>query len=112
MQSAGTAPRPCSPLPGGELSSRIMPRKKPKLIVAAHRVAEARRIVAEQHQLIAKLKAFGRPTLDAERTLQMYVGSLKHLEDYERKIRMEDKAKTGETKKDRRFRRGTPRSAD
>ena len=89
-----------------------MPRKKPKLIVAAHRVAEARRIVAEQHQLIAKLKAFGRPTLDAERTLRMYVGSLKHLEDYERKIRMEDKAKTGETKKDRRFRRGTPRSAD
>ena len=85
-----------------------MPRKKPKLIVAAHRVAEARRIVAEQHQIIAKLQAFGRPTLDAERTLQMYVGSLKHLEDYERKIRMEDKAKTGETKKDRRFRRGPP----
>jgi hypothetical protein len=89
-----------------------MPRKKPKLIVAAHRVAEARRIVAEQHQIIAKFQAFGHATLDAERTLQMYVGSLKHLEDYERKIRMEDKAKTGETKKDRRFRRGTSRSAD
>jgi len=89
-----------------------MPRKKPKLIVAADRVAEARRIVAEQRQLVAKLKAFGRSTLDAERTLQMYVGSLKHLEDYERKIRMEDKAKTRETKKDRRFRRGPRRSAD
>ena len=34
-----------------------MPRKKPKLIVAADRVAEARRIVAEQRQLVAKLKA-------------------------------------------------------
>ncbi len=80
--------------------------------MAAHRVAEARRIVAEQHQIIAKLKAFGRPTLDAEIALGMYVSSLKHLEDHEHKIRTEDKVKTGETKKDRRFRRGPSRSAD
>jgi hypothetical protein len=76
-----------------------MPRKKAKLIVAAHQVAEASRIVAEQHQLIAKLKAFKRPTLDAERALKAYLSSLKHLEDHERKIRMEDKPKKRETKK-------------
>ncbi len=56
-------------------------------------------MVAEQHQLIAKLKALKRPTLDAERALKAYVSSLKHLEDHERKIRMEDKAKKRETKK-------------
>ena len=76
-----------------------MSKEKAKLTAAAHRATEARRIVAERHPLIAKLKALKRPTLDAERALTAYVSSLKHLEDHERKIRMEDKAKKRETKK-------------
>jgi hypothetical protein len=76
-----------------------MPRKKAKLIVAQQRVAEARRIVADQHELIARLKASENPTVDAERSLQTYVRSLKHLEDHKRRIREEDKAKKRETKK-------------
>jgi hypothetical protein len=76
-----------------------MPRKKAKLIVAAHRVAEARRIVANQHELIVTLKALGQPTVDAERALQTYLSALKHLEDHERRVRAESKAKKRETKK-------------
>ena len=76
-----------------------MPRKQPKLILAALRAAEARRIVANQRGLIAVLKAKGESTLQAEATLQMYLSSLKLLEDHEWKIRQERKAKKGETKK-------------
>lgn len=82
-----------------------MPRKKQKLIVAAHRVAEARRIVADLNDRIVTLKASGRPTLEAERALETYVSLLKHLEDHERRIKEQDKTKKHETKKgDRRFR--------
>jgi hypothetical protein len=88
-----------------------MPRKKTKFIVAAHWVAEARRIVADQRELIMTLKASGRSTLAAERALQTDLGSLKHLEDHECRIREEDKAKRGETKRDRRFRSRITRSA-
>jgi hypothetical protein len=76
-----------------------MPRKQPKLILAEHRAAEARRIVENQRGLIAVLKAKGESTLQAEATLQMYLSSLKLLEDQEWKIRQERKAKKGETKK-------------
>lgn len=76
-----------------------MPRKNPKQILAAVRAAEARRIVARQEQLIAGLKASGKPTLDAEQYLQMYIGALKHLEDHEHRIKEARKAKMRETKK-------------
>jgi len=76
-----------------------MPRKHPKLIVAAHRAAEARRAVENQRGRIAVLKAKGESTLEAEATLQMYLSSLKLLEDHESKIRQERKAKKSETKK-------------
>jgi hypothetical protein len=76
-----------------------MPRKNAKLIVAAHRAAEARKIVAGQSELIMRLKASGQPTLDAERALQTYVSALKHLEDHERKVRAAVRAKKRETKK-------------
>ena len=76
-----------------------MPRKQPKLILAALRAAEARRIVANQRGLIAMLKAKGESTLQAEATLQMYLRSLKLLEDHEWKIRQEREAKKRETKK-------------
>ena len=50
-------------------------------------MAEARRIIADQHALIEKLRASKQATLDAERSLQVYASSLKHLEDHERRIR-------------------------
>jgi hypothetical protein len=78
-----------------------MPRKKVKLVVAAHRVAEARRIVDEQNTLIAKLQAAGQPTVEAQRALQSYVSALKHLEEHERMLRQENRAKRRETKKPR-----------
>ena len=88
-----------------------MPRKKQKLIVAAHRVAEARRMIANLNDRIVTLKATGRPTLEAERALETYVSSLKHLEDHERRIKEQNKTKKHETKKrDRRFRIRTPTS--
>jgi hypothetical protein len=84
-----------------------MPRKKQKLIVAAHRVAEARRMIANLNDRIVTLKASGRPTLEAERALETYVSSLKHLEDHERRVKEQNKTKKHETKKgDRRFRIG------
>jgi hypothetical protein len=76
-----------------------MPRKRAKLVVTAHRTAEARRIVGDQHKLIERLKALGHPTLDAERALQTYVSALKHLEDHERRLGKEGEAKKRETKK-------------
>jgi len=45
------------------------------------------------------LKAKGESTLQAEATLQMYLRSLKLLEDHEWKIRQEREAKKRETKK-------------
>jgi hypothetical protein len=78
-----------------------MPRKQPKLILAAHRAAGARRIVANQRGLIAMLQAKGESTLDAEGMLEVYLSSLKLLEDHEWKIRQEREAKKRETKKPR-----------
>lgn len=78
-----------------------MPRKQPKLILAAHRVAEARRIVARQLAAIAVLKAKGKSSAEAEGMLDVYLSSLKLLEEHEWKIRQERKAKKGETKKPR-----------
>jgi len=78
-----------------------MPRKKVKLIVAAQRVAEARRIVDEQTTLIARLRAAGHPTFDAGRALGSYISALKHLENHERRMRHENRPKRRETKKPR-----------
>jgi hypothetical protein len=61
----------------------------------------ARRMSSELHELIVTLKASGQPTRDPERSLQSYVGALKHLEDHERRVRKEDKAIKHETKKSR-----------
>ena len=76
-----------------------MPRPDPKLIVAANRAAEARRIVAGQRLLIETLKASGRPAEDAEVTLQLYISALEVLERHERKLREEGRAKRRETRK-------------
>ncbi len=76
-----------------------MPRKQPKLILAAYRAAEARRIVANQRGLIAMLKSKGEPTVEAEGMLEVYLSSLKLLEDHEWKVRQDRRAKKRETKK-------------
>jgi hypothetical protein len=77
-----------------------MPRKSPRVIFAAIRTAEARRIVAAQRDLIERLAAAEDPAVaDAERALSTYESALRHLEDHERKIRMERKARLSETKK-------------
>jgi hypothetical protein len=55
------------------------------------RTAQARRIVAAQHQFIEGLKMTGSPTLDAERTLKTYLSSLRHLEAHGDKLKKERK---------------------
>jgi hypothetical protein len=71
---------------------------RPKLVVAALRSAQARRVVANQRDLIARLKAAGHPTSKAEQLLQTYPSMLKHLEAHQQKLRDERKAKKTETK--------------
>ena len=72
-------------------------RRHPKIILAAMRAAEARRLAAAQRQFIEGLKATGSPTLDAERMLMIYESSLRHLEACEEKLRKQ--RKNPETKK-------------
>jgi hypothetical protein len=74
-----------------------MPKISPKVIRAAMRAAEARRIAAAQREFIEELRTAGSPTLDAERRLMIYESSLRHLEAYEEKLRKE--RKNPETKK-------------
>ncbi len=69
------------------------------MILAAYRAAEARRIVANQRGLIAMLKSKGEPTVEAEGMLEVYLSSLKLLEDHEWKVRQDRRAKKRETKK-------------
>ena len=71
----------------------IMPRKHGTLVVASQRVAEARRVVANQEALIANLRVAKRPTEDAVAVLVTYLSALRHLEDHERKIKDELKAR-------------------
>lgn len=76
-----------------------MPRRSPQLILAIERATEARRIVARQQQLVEGLKASGKPTLEAEEILQLYVSALNALEDHERRLKEERKAKNRQSKK-------------
>lgn len=85
-----------------------MPRKNTKLSVAERRTTEARQIVAQQQELVARLKALGQPAFDAELTLQTYISALKLIEVHEDKVRAEVRARKHETKRDRRRRMRTP----
>jgi hypothetical protein len=78
-----------------------MPRKLPKLVELTERVGDAQRIVDIQHGLVARLRAMGKPTLEAEDTLNTYMSWLRRLEAYERELREDAAAKKGETKKKR-----------
>ena len=80
-----------------------MPRKrplKPKLVLLADRIAEARRIIDAQQTLLEKLRVVGAPTHEAEGALQTYVSSLMHLLAHADKLRDEALAKKAETKKE------------
>jgi hypothetical protein len=78
-----------------------MPRKSPKLVEVRARIAEARRIVDVQIGLVARLRASGKSTIEAEDLLNTYISGLAHLEAYGQKLREEASAKKGETKKAR-----------
>jgi hypothetical protein len=70
-----------------------------KFVVAEGRTPEARQIVSRQSELIAKLKASGQPSLDAERALLTYMSALKHLEAHEAVVRADVNARKHEIKK-------------
>jgi len=54
-----------------------MPRKSPKSILATLGAAQVRRIVADHHELIAKLKASTSAAREADQSLRGYVSGLK-----------------------------------
>ncbi len=80
-------------------ASHLMPRKHATLVAAAERVAVARRLVANQQDLIARLKALKQPTVYAEMQLQTYRSALRHLETHESKTKQGLKARLRGTKK-------------
>jgi hypothetical protein len=53
-----------------------MPRKSPKLAELRARIADARRMVDIQIGLVARLRAMGKPTLEAEDLLNTYISGL------------------------------------
>jgi hypothetical protein len=60
-----------------------------RLTTAALHVAEGRRSVVRQRARIAKLEALGASTLEAENTLEVFLRTLRVLEDYETLLREE-----------------------
>ena len=61
-----------------------MTENETRLEQAIRRVAETKRLIAEQQQRIEKLRASGISTLDAEQTLDVLCSSLPSLEKYEK----------------------------
>jgi len=53
-----------------------MPTDESTLAIATRHVAEGERIVARQQAMIARPKASGAPTLDAEQTMQVFQTTL------------------------------------
>jgi hypothetical protein len=60
-----------------------------RLTTAALHVAEGRRSIVRQRARIAKLASLGASTLEAENTLDVFVRTLRVLEDYEALLREE-----------------------
>jgi hypothetical protein len=69
---------------------RMTDKPESDLAMAARHVAEGRRIVAQQRERIARLKAGGHPTADHEQTLQVLESTLQILEDHQRQIAERD----------------------
>jgi hypothetical protein len=66
--------------------TQMTDKSESDLAMAARHVAEGRRIVTQQRERIARLKADGHPTADHEQTLRVLEGTLQILEDHERQI--------------------------
>lgn len=64
-----------------------MAEKVTPLAAAVQLVAEAKRFMARQHARIAKLKALGETTADAERALAAYKSTFELLQEHERMLR-------------------------
>jgi hypothetical protein len=76
-----------------------MPRKKQKVIVAAHRVAEARRMITNLNDRIVTLKATGRPTLEASERLKRMSVCLSTLEITSGELKSKAKPETRNQKR-------------
>ena len=64
-----------------------MLREDDVLTIAVQYVAEAMFVVERQRERVARLKAVGASTRDAERTLQVLEGTLELLEEHECMVR-------------------------
>jgi hypothetical protein len=65
----------------------MLERGETSLEMAVRHVAEARRIVAQQRERIARLKADGHSIVDHEKTLEVLEATLRIFEHDERRIR-------------------------
>lgn len=57
------------------------------LAAAAEQVAKAKRLIARQRELIARLKAQRRPIFEAEESLEVFLRTLDVFERHERELR-------------------------
>lgn len=68
-----------------------------KFARAAWHVAQGKEIIERQRERVERLKATGRPALDAERTLNLFIRTQKLFEDHGRKLRNEANKQMEET---------------
>jgi hypothetical protein len=66
-----------------------MPDEETELQQATQHVAAAERIVAQQRERIAKLKADGHSTADHQRLLDVFISTLEAFKDHERLLQSE-----------------------
>lgn len=71
----------------GPVATILAAHIETELTTAARHVVEGRLIVAQQCERIARLKAQGSCTRDYEHTLDIFVSTLRVLEDHERALR-------------------------
>ena len=76
-----------------------MPRKSPKLKVLGTRIADAQCIIDAQQTVLEKLRINGERTYEAKAAVRTYASALMHLRAHEKRLKLEAKAKRGETKK-------------
>ena len=74
-------------LAGGPVATILAASIAAELATATRHVAEGRRIVAQQRERIAGLKARGLSTRNYERTLDVFVSTLEILEEHEQALR-------------------------
>ncbi|GEM_PF-4931063 len=75
------------PAANGPVPTTLAAELETDLATAVRHVAQGRLIVAQQRESIARLKAFGSCTRDDELTLDVFICTLKILEEHERALR-------------------------